>query len=343
MKNHFNGPLFLVGMPRSGTKLLRNLINRHSKVDIFSYETCIFPKMIETLESPGFFSSENGFDQLTNFLENANYLYYMKDEGYIIDQEEFRAALSESWKQASWDKIIESVLKFYITVVNRKDQENQDFSADDILIWGDKSPDYIDDVPLFYRIFPDAKFIHIIRDPRDQALSMSKTWGKNPIRSAYYWNKQVGELRDFASEKKMDNYHEVYFEQLLETPEAVLKGICGFIGIEFEESMLSLSKPAENYGDAKNTTKVMKENKEKYLKGFTTGIVKRIEEISYINLKNSIYPIHFAKGAHPLGAAALTFFKMLDVLALIKFRIHEMGLKNAISFIYKARKTEKSF
>src|SRR5690606_34430729 len=54
-------------------------------------------------------------------------------------------------------------------------------------IVGDKTPEYITRVPLLAQLFPRAKFVHIMRDPRDYVVSIRKAWGKSLPRAAQRW------------------------------------------------------------------------------------------------------------------------------------------------------------
>ena len=66
--------------------------------------------------------------------------------------------------------------------------------------WGDKSPEYVQDLDVVGELFPDAKYIHLIRDGRDVALSvMSRYWGpKNIYTAATEWKQAIEAVDAFA-------------------------------------------------------------------------------------------------------------------------------------------------
>jgi hypothetical protein len=106
--------------------------------------------------------------------------------------------------------------------------------------WGDKTPIYVLSIPLLNRLFPDARFLHVIRDGRDVALSyLSLPWGPDTIwRAAYKWRRDVSAGRRDGGSLGDRRYAEVRYESLVRDPRTTLEGICSFAGLPFEQSML---------------------------------------------------------------------------------------------------------
>ena len=75
--------------------------------------------------------------------------------------------LTKAIYDRNWSTIFEYIFR---TFAAKKDYHKS--------IWGDKTPGYLLHDELLMQIFPSAKFIHIIRDPRDYVLSVNHTWGK---------------------------------------------------------------------------------------------------------------------------------------------------------------------
>jgi hypothetical protein len=116
---------------------------------------------------------------------------------------------------------------------------------------------------LILAYFPLAKFIHIIRDPRDRALSHYNTWGKSMILSAYKYNKSFMATSRIIGISNQ-NYIEVFYEDLITTPQVQMKKIGDFINLEFNSSHLLLKKPLEKYGSVRNTVEIQKDNHSKF-------------------------------------------------------------------------------
>jgi len=106
--------------------------------------------------------------------------------------------------------------------------------------WGDKTPPYATKLPLLSALFPTAQFIHLIRDGREVAASLfAHRWGPTtPIACASYWRAQVGAARRDGLALGPERYQEVRLEQLIAEPERVLREICKFIGEPYSPLML---------------------------------------------------------------------------------------------------------
>lgn len=117
-------------------------------------------------------------------------------------------------------------------------------------IAGEKTPDYVRRIPLLHQLFPQAKFVHIIRDGRDVALS-SVEWAKKGIgpskfelfekhpiaTTAMWWCWQVASGRKDGKVLGQELYHELRYEQLLDDPATTLRGITDFLGLPYDAGM----------------------------------------------------------------------------------------------------------
>jgi hypothetical protein len=123
----------------------------------------------------------------------------------------------------------------------------EDFEAER---WGDKTPSYVKYIPIIHKIFPGAKFIHMIRDGRDTVMSAQKKWGVNRYiyMDNYYlmknWVNHVTLGRRASIDLKANQYLEVYYEELVTTPEKTIKEICNFLEEEFRTEMLDHTRLA---------------------------------------------------------------------------------------------------
>lgn len=105
--------------------------------------------------------------------------------------------------------------------------------------FGDKTPDHIRLIPQLSVLYPGAKFIHLIRDGRDVAISHIKLgWGRYYDRKEFEWTVAMRLRREYAASAYADQILEVAYEDLVAEPEATLRKICAFIGEEFEPAML---------------------------------------------------------------------------------------------------------
>jgi hypothetical protein len=114
--------------------------------------------------------------------------------------------------------------------------------------WGDKTPMYMRHLSLLERLFPRAQYVHLIRDGRDAATSFlqmpegtfTRTWAhpETPARFACLWRTEVTEARALGRRVGPERYLEARYEDLVAEPERVVGGICDFARLPFEPAML---------------------------------------------------------------------------------------------------------
>ena len=114
--------------------------------------------------------------------------------------------------------------------------------------WGDKTPMYMRHLELLDGLFADAQYVHLIRDGRDAALSFlqmpegtfTRTWAhpSTAEQFACLWRKEVGDARSLGRRVGASRYHEVRYEDLVAEPEATVRAICAVAAIPFEPAML---------------------------------------------------------------------------------------------------------
>jgi hypothetical protein len=114
--------------------------------------------------------------------------------------------------------------------------------------WGDKTPLYMQHLATLERLFPDARFVHLIRDGRDAALSflsmapglMTEGWGhpRDAQGFACQWATEVAAARALGSRVGLERYLELRYETLVADPEAALREVCGFAQLAYDPGML---------------------------------------------------------------------------------------------------------
>ncbi len=114
--------------------------------------------------------------------------------------------------------------------------------------WGDKTPLYMQYLPLLERLFPRARYVHLLRDGRDAATSflavpegiMTAGWG-HPHDAAGFacqWATEVRAARALGERVGRERYLEVRYEALVAGPEEELRRVCDFAGLDYHEAML---------------------------------------------------------------------------------------------------------
>jgi Sulfotransferase family len=114
--------------------------------------------------------------------------------------------------------------------------------------WGDKTPLYMQYLPLLERLFPRALYVHLIRDGRDAATSflevpegiMTAGWGhpRDAAGFAAQWATEVRAARELGARVGAARYLEVRYEELVAAPGEELRRVCAFAGVEYDDGML---------------------------------------------------------------------------------------------------------
>jgi hypothetical protein len=104
--------------------------------------------------------------------------------------------------------------------------------------WGTKTPKALLHLAELAIVYPDAQFIHVIRDGRDSASSQARVFGRSVVQGAVLWRTGMRTGRRAGSRLGPDRYLEVRLEELLSSPEEQIRRMCVFLGEDFDQSLL---------------------------------------------------------------------------------------------------------
>lgn len=316
-KDRFRGPLFIVGIGRSGTKLIRHLLNGNLQIGIPVVESNFIPHMIKRFGNLPDFSNDRKFEEFYKAYTETTFFWYMKEKvGYVLSKN----ILEEEVDKRSWSSIFEVILKYHVHP--RKGKE---------FIWGDKSPSYLFHMKMLKDLYPGGKFLHIIRDPRDCCLSSRKIWGTNLYSYAEKWRSGL-EVARRVGESLGNDYMEVHYEALLDDPEKIMRDICGFLGCEFDSSMIHVRSDIGNSCDAKGAFKILAGNKNKYINQLSETQIRRIEEIVYPVMESMHYKVHYADNYKPLSNLRSKIYNRFNKWSRLKYDIKTKGLNDGVRF-----------
>ena len=217
-----NRPFFIVGSGRSGTTLLRLMLSGHSRLHV-SPETWFIEQLVETLPIVGALTEPERETALSIITSH----YRWPDLG--IDAAMLGAELTTA-PDASLRGVTDAVYRCLARAAHK-------------MRIGDKTPVYVRILPQLAALYPDAQFIHLLRDGRDVALSfMDAQW---PARCydgpRFEWTAAVRAARRFGASIGPRSWTEIRYEDLVQTPEPVIRKICAFLGEDFEPAMLDAS------------------------------------------------------------------------------------------------------
>jgi hypothetical protein len=211
---------FICGVTRSGTTLLRLMLDTHPEVAIPG-ETHWVPRLIKRMER-----SKLTADEAADFV-----VEHKRWGDFHLDGD----ALRERWRPIKPFNAADAIRAFYGLYCEREGKPR----------YGDKTPGYLREMLRIQRVLPEARFIHIIRDGRDVALSVLKlNWGpSNPTEAAELWSERITKARKQAP--KVDHYMEIFFEDLVMDTEGTLRRVCEFIELDYDPVMLDYHQRAE--------------------------------------------------------------------------------------------------
>jgi hypothetical protein len=212
---------FVVGATRSGTTLLRLMLDAHPDIAIPS-ETHFIPDLVKAREKHGA-SPERMLEMLTS---------HRRWGDFHIEADE----LAERWAALPDLNGPAAVREFFKLYGEQQGGPPR---------WGDKTPGYVKRMREIQEYLPEARFVHLIRDGRDVALSILKqSFGPETIEAAAErWRGRV--LRGRAQQPYLGFYMEVKFEDLVLDTEGQLRRICEFIELDFHPAMLGYHETAQ--------------------------------------------------------------------------------------------------
>lgn len=223
----FHKPMpIIVGSPRSGTTLLRLMLDAHP-------DLAIPPET-------GFLSADIGLKNIDLDIVESFYQMIVKYppgmpawNDFHIPAKEFHENLLGLQPFTKQD----GFRLFYKMYASRFGKSR----------WGDKTPIHCNHLLEIQELLPEAYFIHIIRDGRDAAVSLRNQWfspGYDIKTQAIYWRENVQTA--YAKGVQCAHYFEVRFEDLIQNTENILRHICEYINLDFHPKMMKYYENAQN-------------------------------------------------------------------------------------------------
>lgn len=217
---------FIVGTGRSGTTMLAQILNAHSRISVPHELQLVFgyssngPRLYEY-----FSTAEVRAWQASDFIKVVSNLCPHQFDKYF-DYKAFFNARKYPEKDLG---VLLSDLYFAIARSKGKD------------FFLEQTPWYGQRLDIMNGLFPEAKFIHMVRDGRDVALSFARTpwWNDSPIENLERWQCEVSRIADDATRLLgKSRYLEVRYEDFVRDPKTLVSRILDFLGLSFEREML---------------------------------------------------------------------------------------------------------
>ena len=163
--------------------------------------------------------------------------------------------------------------------------------------WCEKTPDHVQHLPLLSQIFPDAKFVHMIRDGREVACSISRRQKRHPALIIYRWKKLV-EMGQSEGKTLGDRYLEIKYEDLTSDPRSGMERVCAFLSLDFSTQVLRSKMPGSERRQqfAKDELDKIRANPLKWKTYFDKSTVDTLERIGGRALYGLGYPTSNSDG-----------------------------------------------
>jgi hypothetical protein len=187
-------PIFIVGSPRSGTTLLRLILDSHPR------------------------------------LSCGEETHFLRDLEPIVGRH-WRMVAPYGFDRSYWlGRIRDLYAGFQADVLVRRGKSR----------WAEKDPTYTLMLPFIGELFPDALYVHLVRDGHDVVASYRDRWGYAAAARVARgeWKRYVTAARALASGPAASRYHELRYEDLVSDPEAALRPLFAFLGEAWDPVVL---------------------------------------------------------------------------------------------------------
>jgi len=212
---------FVVGVSRSGTTLLRFMLDAHPELAI-PPETHFIPDLVSECRREG-----ARVDSAAELVVS-----HRRFGDFGLDPDELRRRFRSFPAPKPPRKLVRAFYQLYA--------EQQGKPR-----WGDKTPNYIQSMLELNRLLPEARFVHLIRDGRDAALSRQSRAIEEPAPIgvlAKRWKRRILVARRHG--RRVRHYMEARYEDLVIDPEPTLRRICEFLKLEYDPAMLRYHEQA---------------------------------------------------------------------------------------------------
>ncbi|MCE2594207.1 sulfotransferase [Motilimonas cestriensis] len=267
---------FIIGPPRSGTTLLQFMLRSHPNISIPTGESHFFVPLLKGYSSP---KTRQDITSLLDDIRHFNIDFFDTDlHGLPADIEQVEAELNKQ----DYHSMAE-----FIDALYQLNAQGEGKS-----VWGEKTPYYIRHIPLLARHFPDAKFIAIVRDGRDVALSMMDRCHDFGVHNVYtaaqHWNYYLEPLRLALNSEYNDRIITLNYEDLIAQPTQILTEALNFIGQDFHPDVINNFKVKSAQPSELQTPKLAADidnkNANKWMSKMTKRDIALFNQVCHDNL-----------------------------------------------------------
>jgi hypothetical protein len=282
-------PVVVLGVWRSGTTLLKEMLDHHSQLAIPS-ESYFVPMLWDRFRAR---------QNIGRLLIDLTYLMRLREWGVKVEDVQRRLPLSPGFPD-----VVRAVYECYA------EQRGKN-------CFGDKTPVYMRHLGLLEYAFSCPRYVHIVRDGRDAALSFDEMperprrswfWPQSHSDFARRWRDEVEDARKLGATVGSSRYLELTYEDLVARPEAKLREICAFLDLRFEPVMLAYHRDFGHAGQDPNHPRLAEPpsaGRRNWRDQMPSAEVERFEAIAGSLLTDLGYERAFPRPSAPARARSL--------------------------------------
>lgn len=250
-------PFFIVGVQRSGTTLLSVMLRKHPA--IYLEERALAFRIIAAAQRAGKTIACNLTADRRKF---RSWLIRNDLDGRLAKLLDHDRAE----QYGSWQELVRHSIE--------KRLEEQKRS-----MWADKAPNLQHFLPDLRLLLPQARFIHIVRDGRANAYSLSRRSSRSLLLSAQQW--VDGNIQAITNQEwiGLDDYLIIRYEDLLRKPEATMRQVCTFLELPFSEAILDPSDDQIPAGERYVKSKLDPDKIDAFRQQLSPRDMRQIEQI----------------------------------------------------------------
>lgn len=331
--------VFVVGCSRSGTTLLGRLLGNHSEIFTF-HELHFFEDLCNTSDLSSPTAKERALRVLCE-------LFSRQRQGLLVPEREplgFRKDAASVLNESARSQL--TLSEIYVSFLKHETELNQK------RIPCEQTPRYVFYIGDILSTLPNARIVNLVRDPRSVALSQKYKWrlhklaggtgrpikrfekwrawmNYHPITIARLWASAVVAGSSFSRD---DRVLAIKYEDLLKAPEAVIRRICDFLGIDFERTMLEarMEGSSSTLSDA-SVVGIDSSRLSPWSEGgLSAAEIQLVERYARREMADAGYPLSHLKGSAFAKLGWLAYWPVHLVLALLLNLRRARNLTDAI-------------
>jgi hypothetical protein len=222
-------PIFVVGAPRSGTSLLARMLDAHPAIGLAD-ELCFFDIVLGARREVPELDSAERIARFLELLPKMDHVRYWADGATLI---EAAAERLRADPRPCYAAFYRHLMECRAAALGKRR-------------FGEKTPWNVRHLEALEALFPNARFLHIVRDPRAVVASKRKLprTSRDVVTNAVKWSIDVaaaGRYRE-GSPDRAARLLEIRYEDLVRSPEAVLRRVIDFLGEPFDPAMLAFAE-----------------------------------------------------------------------------------------------------